>query len=141
METLDFGGPLRLNQGTYSVILEVHASLVLALSVTPSSVFCLSVTLFQILHFLQFFQVLPNSFKSFQVFSGPFKFSQILSSLFMPFQVLSIPCKYFQILSSTFNFYQVLSYPSKSFQVLSSPTMSLQVLPYNLKAVLDERCC
>ena len=48
----------------YKIFLEAHASLVVTLSVTPS-VFCLlSVTLFKILHFFQFFQVLSNSLKS-----------------------------------------------------------------------------
>ena len=117
-------------------ILEAHASLVLALSVTPSSVCLLSsVTLFQILHFVQFSQVLSDFFKSLQVLSGPFtsfKLFQVVSSRFKSFHVLPSPfksfwvlwspSKYFQIISTPFNFYQVLSYPSKSFQVLLSPS-------------------
>ena len=103
--------------GTVSLsrlFLEAHASLVLALSVTPS-VFCLlssvclshfsrSCTSFNSLKFFKFFQVLPSPFRSFQVLSGPFKSFQVLSSPFMPFQV---PL-------STFKSIQVLSRPGKS---------------------------
>lgn len=93
-----------------------------------SSVCLSSVKLFQILQFVQFFQVLSNSVKSFQVLSGPFKSFQVLSSLFMAFQVFPSPFKSLQVLSNPFKSFQFLSSPFMSFPVLPSPSYSLQVL-------------
>ena len=92
------------------LFLEAHASLVLAMSVTLSSV-CLSVTLFKILHFVQFLQVLSNSFNPFHVLSSPLK----------SFHVIPNPFKSFQFLSSPLLSFQVLPCPFKSFKVLPSP--------------------
>ena len=86
--------------------------------IVSHSVCLSSVTLFKILHFFQFFQVLSSPFQSIQFIPSPFR----------PFQVLSSPIKSFQVLSNPFKSFQVLSSPFKSFQVLSNPFKSSQAL-------------
>ena len=127
------------SSGTF---LEAYASLVLALSVTPSSIFCLSVfcvsvTLFQILHFVQFSQVLSNSFMSFQVLSSRSKSFQVPLSTSKSFRALPTSIKPFHILPSPFESFLVPPITFKFFQVFPSPPKSLHI---NSKEVLDDWC-